>query len=162
MSNTLHRLAKVAALLEDGILTLLLTSMVVLAFLQIALRNLFDFSFTWGDPLLRVAVLWLALVGAIAATRDDNHIRIDLLLRFLPDGLGTPLKRITDLISALVCGIITWQSLLLIQTELADATISFSGIPTWILQLILPIGFGVITLRFLINALLPRPKESKA
>jgi TRAP-type C4-dicarboxylate transport system permease small subunit len=155
MHPVIQRIARIAATIEDGLLTLLLTGMVVLAFVQIALRNLGDISLSWGDPLLRVAVLWLALVGAIAATRDDNHIRIDLLSRYLPNSFALPLKRLTELFSASICGIIAWHSALLVQMEYQDGTTSFSGIPTWMLELILPLGFGIMALRFLINGLFP-------
>ena len=37
---------------EDFILALLLTAMILLASAQIVLRNLFDSSLFWGDPLL--------------------------------------------------------------------------------------------------------------
>ncbi len=67
---------------EDALLVLLLSTMIVLASTQILLRNLFDSGFVWIDPLLRVLVLWLGLIGATVATRNNRHIRIDLLTRF--------------------------------------------------------------------------------
>ena len=126
--------------------------MIFLAFLQIVLRNLADISIDWGDPMLRILVLWLALAGAIAATRDDNHIRIDILSRLLPKGLGGTIKFLTELFSSFVCGVIAWHSFLFVDMERQDGSIAFSNIPTWTLELILPIGFGVMALRFLINS----------
>ena len=64
---------------EDALLVLLLSAMIALASTQILLRNLFDSGFVWIDPLLRVLVLWLGLIGATVATRNNRHIRIDLL-----------------------------------------------------------------------------------
>jgi TRAP-type C4-dicarboxylate transport system permease small subunit len=155
MRALLERAGRLVARIEDGLLALLLTGVIGLAFVQIALRNLADISFSWADPLLRVTVLWLALVGAIAATRDDNHIRIDLLARWLPVSLARPLKRLTDLFSALVCALIAWHALQFVQMERLDGTIAFSNIPAWVLQLIMPLGFALIALRFLVNAVIP-------
>ena len=67
---------------EDALLVLLLSAMIVLAATQIMLRNFFDSGFVWIDPLLRVLVLWLGLIGATVATRNNRHIRIDLLSGF--------------------------------------------------------------------------------
>ena len=67
---------------EDGLLALLLSVMIVLAGTQILMRNLFDSGFVWIDPLLRVGVLWLGLIGATVATRNNKHIRIDLLSHY--------------------------------------------------------------------------------
>jgi len=48
--------------LEDGLLSLLLLSMIGLAAAQIFMRNLFDYGFVWADPLLRIMVLWALLL----------------------------------------------------------------------------------------------------
>ena len=60
----------------------LLISMILLSSGQIVLRNFFDIGIIWIDPLLRVLVLWTALVGATVASRENKHIRIDLLSRY--------------------------------------------------------------------------------
>ena len=158
LARTAHR---TAAWLENTILTLLLTGMIFLGFLQIALRNIADLSINWGDPMLRILVLWIALAGSIAATREDNHIRIDLLARLAPERLWGPIKRLTDLFSAIVCGVIAWHSVLFVQMEQQDGTIAFSGIPAWMLELILPIGFGVMAIRFLAIAIVPVDKSDR-
>ena len=54
---------------EDFVLALLLSAMILLASAQIFLRNLFDSSLSWGDPMLRILVLWVGLLGALAASR---------------------------------------------------------------------------------------------
>jgi TRAP-type C4-dicarboxylate transport system permease small subunit len=154
-ANRLQRIARLLALLEDTLLSLLLVGVIGLAFAQIVLRNLADSSFSWADPLLRVAVLWLALIGAIAATRDDNHIRIDLLSRYLPPQLAQPLKRLTDLFSALLCALIAWHGYLFVQMERLQGGIAFSNIPAWLLQLVIPVGFALMALRFFSNAVKP-------
>lgn len=160
--SPLQRTGRIIAAIEDGLLSLLLGAVILLAFTQIALRNLADISFSWADPLLRVVVLWLALIGAIAATRDDNHIRIDLLSRYLPESFGKFLKRITDLFSALISGALAWHSARFVVMEQADGAIAFSNIPVWLFELILPLGFGIIALRFLINAIHPAAVKGPA
>lgn len=158
-SSLAHRIHRIAVLVEDGILAALLTTMIVLAFLQIALRNLGDMTISWGDPVLRVMVLWVALFGAIAATRDNNHIHMDIVARYLPERLRQPLHRFTDSFSAFICGLIAWHGVQLVILEHQDGTIAFNGIPTWTLELILPFGFSVMSLRFLANAFFPPVKE---
>ena len=83
-SGKLQRVKLAIKAIEDGLLVVLLTGMIGLGVAQILLRNLWQTSLSWGDPLLRIALLWLTLLGAIVATRDRNHIRIDLLSHFLP------------------------------------------------------------------------------
>ncbi|MCW8949588.1 MAG: TRAP transporter small permease, partial [Sedimenticola sp.] len=60
----LKRLGTLLLQVEDLLLSLLLTSMILLATSQILLRNFWDYSLTWGDPSLRLMVLWITLLGA--------------------------------------------------------------------------------------------------
>ena len=69
------------------LLALLLTSMIGIAAFQVVLRNFFDSGLYWGDSAVRVMVLWVAMLGAMVASRKDEHIRIDLVARFASDFL---------------------------------------------------------------------------
>ena len=156
--SRLERIRRGVARLEDALLTLLLTGMILLASAQIISRNLFSFGFVWGEPLLRVLVLWLALLGAMAATRDGNHIRIDVLSRFLPPGANLLVRRITDLFSALVCALVAWHASRFVHAEWQDGLELFSGVSSWAVELIIPVGFGVMALRFLLHTVLGPPQ----
>jgi TRAP-type C4-dicarboxylate transport system permease small subunit len=70
--------------LEQILLVILLSSMILIAFLQIVLRNFFATGLSWGDPLVRNLVLWIGFIGATLATREGKHINIDLVSRWLP------------------------------------------------------------------------------
>ena len=41
----------------------MLGGMIVLAFGQIVLREVFETGFVWADELIKLMVLWLAMVG---------------------------------------------------------------------------------------------------
>ncbi len=146
----LLRLQRLALLAEDTLLVVILTTLVLLATSQILLRNIWGTGIVWSDPLLRVLVLWLALLGAMAATRDNNHIRIDILSRFLPEPLRKLSRRITDLFAAVVSGLVAWHSARFVYLEWEDGNILFAAIPAWVCELIIPLGFGVMALRFLL------------
>jgi TRAP-type C4-dicarboxylate transport system permease small subunit len=54
------------------LLVLLLLAMISLAFAQIVLRNGFDGGIIWADSLLRIMVLWIALIGAVVASQGSK------------------------------------------------------------------------------------------
>jgi len=137
--------------LEDSILALLLLAMILLATTQIFLRNFFDSGIIWADPLLRVMVLWLGLLGALAATRENKHITIDLLTRFISESMRYVVKGFTNLFSAVIASILAYHSMRFVIMEYEAQSKAFSGISAWILELILPIAFGLIALRFMIH-----------
>ena len=85
VNTLLGRLDQAGRFLENIVLVGMLTSMILLAVGQIVLRELFDTGIIWVDELIKLMVLWLAMVGSIAACRDDRHIRIDVLSHVLPE-----------------------------------------------------------------------------
>ena len=149
-TTLLSRLQRLALWVEDTLLVAILTTLVLLATSQILLRNIWGTGIAWSDPLLRVLVLWVALLGAMAATRDNNHIRIDILSRYLPARLRQLSRRITDLFAAVVSSLVAWHSARFVYLEWEDGNILFAAIPAWICELIIPLGFGVMALRFLL------------
>lgn len=150
---------RLVLILEDGLLVLLLTLMILLATAQILLRNFFDTGLSWGDPALRLAVLWIALLGAMAATREHNHISVDILSHFLSEKNQQRVKRVTSLFASIVCMLISWHAVRLVLIEKQEGTIAFSAFPTWIGESIIPIGFGIMALRFLLSSVFGENQE---
>ena len=142
-------------LVEDAILVSLLTAMIGLSATQILLRNLFETGLPWADPLLRLLVLWLALAGALAATRENRHIRIDLLSHFLSGAMNRAADRLASVFTACICALLAWHGGRLVWFEYQDGTTVGAGIPAWVAQIVIPLGFGLMALRFALLALTP-------
>jgi TRAP-type C4-dicarboxylate transport system permease small subunit len=145
-----ERLLRVAALVEDGLLVVLLTAMVAVAGAQIVLRNLFDSSLVWADPLLRVSVLWIGMIGAMVATRNDKQISIDLVSRFVPAHWRARGRVITDLFTAAVSAVVAWSAYRLMLEDRAMGGMTIGPIPVWICEAVLPVAFAVIAFRYLL------------
>jgi len=138
--------------LEDSLLVLLLSTLIVLASTQIFLRNFFDLGLVWVDPFLRVMVLWLGLIGASVAARENKHIQIDVLTRLLKSSILVPVQAVVDQFSAWVCLIIAWYGASWIQLDYIDQINSFIGVPAWTLEIIIPISFGIIGARYFLHS----------
>ncbi len=138
------------ARIESGIVVFFVTAMILLAFLQVVLRNVFNTGILWVDPFLRYLVLWVGFLGAMLATRQDRHIRIDVLTRFL----SPQLKRISAIalhfFSGVICYFLLSASITFLRDERAFGGVVplFADVPIWYIQMIIPIGFGVMMIRF--------------
>lgn len=148
IESILARLERAGKLGEDAILVLILTTMILLAAGQIILRNFMDIGFIWADEMLRMLVLWLAVAGAVAASRNDKHINIDVLNRFLPERFALVVKVLVHLFTAVVCGFVAWHSLAFVQMSREFEDVLLGKIPAWMLQAVLPVGFGLIAWRY--------------
>lgn len=153
MQSILASLDKAGRTAEDAVLVLILTAMILLAASQIVLRNFFGFGFIWADELLRMLVLWIAVAGAVAASRIDKHINIAVLDRFLPPKTGAVMKVVVDLFTAGICLVVTWYSINFVRTSYEYQDVLLGNVPAWILQLVLPVGFGLISWRYLLFSL---------
>jgi len=134
--------------LEDSILVSILAGMILLASSQIFLRNFFDIGFIWTDELLRILVLWIALAGAVAASRSDKQINIAVLDRYLPARLAAFSKFLVHTFTAAVCGTVTMVSIQFVRTSQEYGDVLLGEVPAWMLQLVLPAGFALLTWRY--------------
>jgi TRAP-type C4-dicarboxylate transport system permease small subunit len=142
------RLERAGRLAEDTVLVLLLGGMIVIAAGQIVLRNFLNIGFIWSDEALRMLVLWLAVAGAVAASRGDKHINIPVFDRFLPGRLGTLKDLVIHAFTAAICGVVAWHGFLFVRSSHEYGDVLLGSVPAWILQLVLPVGFGLICYRY--------------
>ncbi len=141
-------------MVEQGLATLILTLIIVLAVYQIGLRWLTSGGLPWIDPLLRYSVLWGGLLGAVLATARAQHISLDVVSYLIPERIKPWLKLVTLCFSAVVAGFLFRAALLFLQSEIEFGGSSLFGLPSWILYLIFPISFGMISVHFILSALL--------
>ncbi len=137
---------------EDGLLVALLAGMIVLAASQILFRNVLGRGLLWADPSLRVMVLWVGMVGAMVATRFDKQISVDAVSRFLSKRSKAALRVFTDLFTAGVSLAVGWNAWRLLQSDREAGTTLFASVPMWVCELILPVAFTVIAVRYLVYA----------
>jgi len=147
------RLLRATALIEDALLVVILAAMVGLATTQIVLRNLFDGAILWADPMLRVGVLWVGMIGAMVATRGDKQISVDAVSRFLPTRWKARIRVVTDLFTAVVSAVVAWSALRLVLDDRAAGGTAVAFVPVWACEAILPLAFAVIALRYLLFAI---------
>lgn len=151
MSTLLGKLERAGRLAENAVLCALLVAMIGLAAWQIFARNLFGATFVLGDELLRLMVLWLTLAGAVAASRADRHIAIALFDRFLHGRWLDAAHVLTHAFTAVVCGLLAWYSLAFVRMSHEFGDTLVGGLPAWILQAPLPLGFGLMAWRHLLH-----------
>ena len=142
--------------IENGLLTASVLLLVVLAGAQIILRDLFHTGLSFADPLMRQLVLWTGMLGALAAVRDDKHIAMDVLQRFLNPAAQKAARILTLGFAAAVCAFLACYSYAMVQVDHEGATMSpLAGVPAWVAEIILPFGFCMMALRFALRAFAP-------
>ncbi len=158
----IERLTRALRFCEDAVLVLALSAMIGLAAYQVIARNFFDTGLLWGDSFVRVLVLWVTFVGAMVASRQDEHIRMDLLARYLNPARRAVLVRFRSLFAAVIAGLFTYFSAEFVLLDYDDGITAFAKVPAWVCELIMPVGGAVICLRYVLHTISPPPERELA
>lgn len=138
---------------EGIVLSLALLFMISLGFIQVILRNFWDTGITWGDPIVRAMVIWVGFIGASIATHQKSHIQLDLVSKFLPEGAKKFAAVIAHFGSSAVCLLLADAAYKFMIMEKESQTMLIDNIPNWIVIVIIPVTFLIMTARFFIHGL---------
>ncbi len=147
------RLERLGTALENALLVLLLGAMVILAVGQIVMRMFFQSGVIWADELLKVMVLWIALIASVAASRNQRHLRIDILSHFMPPRIARLPGVIVSAFASVVCAIIAWHSWRYIGLTLEFNDTVLLDTPAWMVQGVLPVAFVLMSYHFAVDCL---------
>ena len=144
----LERAAGAWRAFEQAVLAVLTIGMVILSALQIILRNFFHTGIDWAGPMLGASLLWMTMLGALAATGGRQHITVDMLSPFLSPRVREGVRVLTNLFAAVVCGLLGEAAVryVLLQREMGG--LAAPGVPQWTVYTIVPACLALLAFRF--------------
>lgn len=152
MPNSLKSLRSLSRLVEGGIASLALLAMAFLPIAEAAMRLVFGIGIPGSFPFVQHLTLWVTFLGAALAAREGKLLSL-ATGEFLPEGwLQTAARIFTAAVGAGVSVMLCRASIDLIVIERQAGTEVAVGLPVWVAQLAMPIGFGLIALRLVWRA----------
>ena len=123
-------------------------------FVEVIRREVFAYSSIWGEEVVRYSFIYLAWIGAASAVRDRAHIRIDVVMHYLPAKAKAMLYIFGDLLMFAVAIIALYWSFetVLVSWEFGSVSHGLRVSMVWFLAAV-PIGFTLMCFR-LIQSLL--------
>jgi TRAP-type C4-dicarboxylate transport system permease small subunit len=160
----LKKMDNALAWIEKRLLVGLLALMVILMFLHVLLRGLHRYAdlqwanmvlgrIDWTEIVVRLLVLWVTFLGASLLTRDHKHIKIDLMSFMLPKKWQPVQAFVLSIACIFICIVMVKASIEFLIIEISFGGILFLGFPSWIGQIIIPLGFLMILLRFVFQGI---------
>lgn len=153
MPRLLNKALTFVHFIEDSIIVILVIAMLALSSSSIVLRNMEIGGLTWAETAIRICVLWLAMFGALRASREQSHIAIDLVTHYTSEKIQQIIHFIVSISGASICGIATYYSYIFVQSEKVDGMMAFLKVPAWACEAIIPFTLAMITLRFVFHSL---------
>jgi TRAP-type C4-dicarboxylate transport system permease small subunit len=117
----------------------LLGAVVLIVFVNAAMRYLVDTSIIWAEEVVLGLVPWLAMVGLFLAIRRQTMIRIDYFFNRFPAPLRRALTVLGESWSAVVFGYLAWVSIGYLNLFGGDRT-PYLGVPKGIFAAALVVG----------------------
>ena len=133
--------------LETTLLAILILGSLAASLVQIGLRNFGAAALPETDSVVRRAVLWIAFLGASLATFRGSHLAVDVSEHVLPAHATRLVSAAAHLVAAVVTALLTVAAARFVAAELA-----FAGAAGAAAALVMPLGFALMTLRFLLGA----------
>lgn len=149
-----NKLIAVIHSVENWVLVLITTAIVGFSGLQIILRNVFESGIAWVPPLLGTLVIWVGLLGALIATRNNAHIKINVLTTYLSDRYKSFAFTLSYLFSAIVLFVFFYYSVEFVKLDLDSDTNAFANVPVWVAQVVLPVTCLLMAIRYLVYSII--------
>jgi len=118
---------------------------VLLNFANVVGRYLLGVSLLGSDEVQVFIMVGMTFIGAAVVTRRNAHLRMDVLLRFLPTRVLALLRIIEQILLITLAGFVLAQSYFYAwQMWRFGRTSDMAGIPMWIPHATVALGFALI------------------
>jgi C4-dicarboxylate transporter DctQ subunit len=136
--------------LEEWIVISMLAAMTGLTFVQVVLRYVFNSGFTWALEMTTIFFAVMIFVGISYGVRKGAHIGVDALVRLMPSRVRRAVSIFVVLACLAYAGIIISGSLDYVgKMRSVGVELEDLPFPIWIVRAIMPLGYALLTLRFL-------------
>ena len=135
---------------------LMLFALMCLVVADVSLRYLFNAPVQWSYEVISNYLMPGSFFLAASHTlKAHSHVAVDIVHNYVGPKTRYTFEAIASIIAIPAFAICAWMSAGVTINDLQTAATSSSGlaVPTWTVNIFLPLGFGLLTLRLVLNAL---------
>lgn len=137
---------------ENLLLVIPLAAMVLLPVAEILLRKTLNTGISGSSTIVQHLTLIVGMIGGAIAARDQRLLALSPVQALLKGRARTAARIFTSGFAAAVSFFLCLASLEYVQEVRPLGKLLVYGVPVWTIQLVLPIGFGLISARLLWHA----------
>ncbi len=133
---------------ERWALLIFYVMLVATMFIEVLRREIMSYSSIWGEEIVRYSFIYLAWIGAAAAVRERGHIRIDVLMHYVPPRVKSLLYIFGDFVMVAVSIVAVYYSYetVHLSAKFGSVTDGLRISRVWFLMAV-PIGFALVLVR---------------
>jgi tripartite ATP-independent transporter DctM subunit len=137
---------------EDVVLAITLGAMMVLPILEIVLRKILSQGLSNEPAIVQHLTLVAGMIGGAIAARDGRLLALGSVESMIKPAWRPAAKFMSRVVAGTVAALLCWASIKFVLSERASASTLAYGIPVWVVQLVLPVGFALVAWRILVEA----------
>ncbi len=136
---------------ENGLIVLCLTAMILLPLLEMLLRGS-TIVLRGSSAIQSHLTLFICMIGGAIAAREGRLLALSTVTTFLKDRAKAAARLFSGAFAAAVTAVLFYAGLKFVIQEREAGNILAYGVPIWVAEAILPLGFAVIALRLIWHA----------
>lgn len=154
-----QRLARAVDLIDTALLALgglMLFSLMLVVVADVSLRYLFNAPLAWSHEVISSYLMpGLFFLAASHTLKANAHVCVDIVHNYVSRKTRYVFETVSSTLAAPFFALATWMSAQVTWKDYATSATSSSGmeLPTWSISILLPIGFGMLTLRLVLHAM---------
>lgn len=121
---------------------------------EVLARYFFIRPTVWAAELSQLCLIWGCLIGMAWLLSARRHIAVDAVIQLLPPGAQRWIEAAAMLVVAAFSAMVTWKGwdIFLDSFERGRTTGSLLDLPSWVVELAVPLGFALLFIQALIEA----------
>ncbi|MBU8879892.1 TRAP transporter small permease [Bacillus sp. FJAT-29790] len=141
---------KIDRYFEESVVAVLFSAMVILTFIQVLSRFVFNFSLGWSEEISRYFFVWLIYISAAMAAKHRRHIRVEIIDTIFPRFISKWFGLLSDLLWVAFAVFVAFYGYEIVVKMMGHKQLSPAvHLPMWLVYTIIPFGYGLIALRVL-------------
>lgn len=143
---------RVLTFVEATALLVLILSAFAVGTMQVVLRYVFNTGFPWSEGIFVMLTVWAMLIAGSRAVRDGLHVRVDIVLHYVPPRVRVAFDVVSLAASWALTGYFAYCGYLYMRfVRSIEAVSAEAYLPEWIIYLIVPIAMGAFFIRYLLK-----------
>jgi TRAP-type C4-dicarboxylate transport system permease small subunit len=128
----------------------LLLMIVLLTFSRIVFRQFFNFNIVWSDEVSQFCMSWLALLGSICLTKDNQHLNTGLKLhKKFKEWQVCLIDSILDLVIISITAVVAYQSVKFSYMAMDTVSLSLPWVKMGYIFIALPVFMSAVCYYYL-------------
>ncbi len=136
---------------EKVVLGVIMCMLIIMGFVQVLFRFVLEMSLAWAVELMTFLMIWVAYLGASAATNERKHIIVSMFVDLLPKRLRigfTVFSQILWLACSIAMAYLGWD---ITMNYIDRGAVTLGGqYPYWCASIAIPISMALMAIRVVV------------